>query len=520
MEPVGEALNKKSRRNAALQRKKMQLPIVLNGNARSTLAQDIFNAIRTQILSGRLVPGLKLPGSRELSLQLGVARNTVLAAYAQLNAEGYISSNSRAGTFVTLNIPESTLNSPAATNQPKDAAESTTKPKRLPKRFRAPRLYERKRHLVSYDFRIGRPDISSYPLAQWRRQIDIRLAGAGPRLTHYGNPAGLRELRQSLAAHLKTSRGIRVDSEQIIIVRGCQEGLNIIARLFSDQNTVVGLEDPCYRGAAFVFEGYGYKLHPTPVDEEGIVVDRLPDENVSLVYVTPSHQFPMGVTMSLNRRLRLLDWAKRSGAYIVEDDYDSDFRYNGSPLTALHGLDSLENVIYIGTFSKSIGAGIRIGYLVLPEPLVGAAIEVKALTDNGSAWLEQAIVADFINSGSFGRHLRRIRSTYSERRNCLIDSIKTMTNNWTILGSDGGMHLTAILPESLSARSMQYYALDRDVGVYSLFDGPAVDFRHTQYRDKALFFGYPCLSPDKITEAVRRLSVVATEQEGKVIVGG
>lgn len=490
----------------------MQLPIVLNGNSRSTLAQDIFNAIRAQILNGRLVPGIKLPGSRELSLQLGVARNTVLSAYAQLNAEGYITSSSRAGTFVTSNIPENTLNLPSAPDQAKEATENTTKPKRLPRRFRAPRLYERKRHVVSYDFRIGRPDISSFPLPQWRKQIDVRLSGAGPRLTHYGNPAGLRELRQSLAAHLKTSRGICVDSDQIIIVRGCQEGLNIIARLFSDQNTAVGLEDPCYRGAAFIFESYGYKLHPTPVDEEGIVVDQLPNENVSLVYVTPSHQFPLGVTMSLNRRLRLIDWAKRTGAYIVEDDYDSDFRYNGSPLTALHGLDSSDNVIYIGTFSKSIGAGIRIGYLVLPEPLVGAAIELKSLTDNGSAWLEQAVVADFINSGSFGRHLRRIRNTYSERRDCLIDSIKRMMEGWTILGSDGGMHLTAILPDSLSARSMQYYALDRDVAVYSLFDGPAVDFRYTQYRDKALFFGYPCLSPEKIAEAVRRLSAVAAER--------
>ncbi len=212
--------------------------------------------------------------------------------------------------------------------------------------------------------------------------------------------------------------------------------------------------------------------------------------------------------MQLKRRIQLLEWARRSGAYIVEDDYDSDFRYNGSPLTALAGLDNCTNVIYIGTFSKSLGAGLRLGYLVLPKELISAAIDLKGLTDNGTSWLEQAALRDFMESGSFARHLRRIRKVYRERRDTLITELGDKLDDWKLAGHDGGMHVAATLPEGFSAQSIQFKAIDVGVGIYSLVEGPAIDFTRTALRQRALFFGYPCLPTDRIKEAISRLAKI------------
>ncbi|MGH8610889.1 MAG: PLP-dependent aminotransferase family protein [Gammaproteobacteria bacterium] len=487
----------------------MQLPIVLDPGNPAPLQLQLLASIRELILTNCLRPGSRLPASRELSAQLGISRNTILHAYDRLIAEGYLQTHPKAGTFVTRSLPEDSLLLRAVSPPTPERALEHSLRRPVPRRYRAPLLYERPRHRLAFDFRIGRPDAHSFPLKTWRRLVDENLASAGSKMTQYSNPAGTYELRRAIADHLGPARGITASPDQVIIVGGCEEGLNIIGKVLVRDGTEVCVETPCYQGVAFVFESYGGNMIPVPVDGEGIDVGALPRRPVSLVCVTPSHQFPLGVTMSLNRRLRLLDWARGAGAYVLEDDYDSDFRYDGSPMTALQGLDRDGCVIYVGTFSKSIGAALRIGYLVVPPDLVGPAREAKALLDNGNPWLDQVVLAEFLGSGSFSSHLRRIRHTYQARRDCLIASLRKHFGDTTILGQEGGMHLTWMLPEgSIKARNLQNLALDLDVGIYTVDEGPAFDYDRFAARDRAIFLGYPSLSEKQIREGIRRLASI------------
>jgi GntR family transcriptional regulator/MocR family aminotransferase len=315
------------------------------------------------------------------------------------------------------------------------------------------------------------------------------------------------DLRQAIAEHLGPARGIRARASQVIITGGIQEALNIISRLLIRAGTPVVIEDPCYQGAAFTFESYGAEIIPTPVDSAGIQVRRLPERSVSLAYVTPSHQFPVGATMSLNRRMKLIEWANRVGAYLVEDDYDSDFRYDGPPLTALAGMDSSGTVIYLGTFSKSIGAGLRLGYMVVPSELAEPASVVKTILNNGNGWLNQAALADFIKSGSYSRHLRRIRKEYKSRLEALIEAVDRHLKGATITGDKGGMHVMLHLPaDGPTASQLEKYMRSLGVGIYSLRSGAAIDFAHTTYSDRGLVLGYSSLTEVQIKKGVERIA--------------
>jgi GntR family transcriptional regulator/MocR family aminotransferase len=488
----------------------VQLPISVDKTIEVSLQDQLMSNVRELILSGKLNRGTKLPSSRDLSRQLGISRNTVIFAYDRLIAEGYVEVKGRAGVYVTTEIPENGLNIPNSGADSEIRSFSPTSNRIMPIRHRSPLLYQRMRERVEFDFRIGRPAASSFPERLWTRMIVEKMAGSSRRMTEYGNPAGLEELRTAIARHLQLARGITADPDQIIIVAGCEEGLNIIAKILAPPDSTVYVENPCYKGVPFVFESYGAVITPISIDNEGLCVDELQNRDRGIVCVTPSHQFPIGVTMSLNRRLRLLDWANSAGTYIVEDDYDSDFRYDGSPLTALAGLDKSGSVIYIGTFSKSIGAGLRVGYLVVPEELIGPVREAKALLNNGNPWLEQAVIAEFISSGGFRNHLRQIRQTYLKRRDTLLDQLRKHFGDIQIIGEGGGMHLTWVLPPPIhNARALQYECLHLGVGIYSIDDSPAIDFNDTPLRERAIFFGYPCLSEPEIVEAIDRLATAA-----------
>ena len=363
------------------------------------------------------------------------------------------------------------------------------------------------RHKLAIDFWMGRPDPHSFPAKSWRRRLLHNLATAGSNLTEYRDPAGIEELRRAIAEHVGPTRGMKVSPEQVVVVNGTQQGLNLIARLMVGKGSVVVTECPCYQGAAFVFESYGATLKPVPVDENGLDPSKLPQESVSIAYVTPSHQYPMGVTLSLNRRMRLLEWAWETGAYIIEDDYDNDFRYNSSPVMALAGLDKHGCVFYMGTFSKSIGAGIRLGYLVVPTELIGPAKTAKALMDNGHAWLDQATLADFISSGSFMRHLRRIRHSYQLRRDCLSEELHRHFGDVHLTGLEGGMHLVWHLPPNFPiAKEVQHIAEDAGVGVYSMEAGAAYHYDCNLCGERALMFGYSSVSEKMIREGIARLA--------------
>jgi GntR family transcriptional regulator/MocR family aminotransferase len=503
----------------------LQLPIEIRRKDGRSLQSQIFDQLRGLILDGRLKPGTPVPATRSLAEQIEVSRNTVMLTYEQLVIEGYLQTRRAVGTFVSFDLPEDTLRVSSCAPEPREEPERRTH--RQPVRFSGQRhpVVNRNRHRLAIDFWVGRPDDRSFPMKTWRRLLTLKLAQAGSNLTEYGDPAGLPELRQAIVDHLGPARGITATPEQVIVVNGSQEGLNIAARLFVGEGTPVVCECPCYQGLSNVMESFGAELIPVPVDQDGIDVSRLPKRPVSLAYVTPSHQYPMGGTLTLERRLRLLRWAWKTGAYIIEDDYDSDFRYCGSPLTALKGLDKNGCVIYLSTFSKSIGAGLRIGYLVLPSELVEPATTIKALYDNGHPWLDQAVLAEFIANGSFENHLRRIRSAYMLRRDCLVETLQSRFGDVELSGLDGGMHLVWHLSGDFpKARELQRMALRRSVGIYSLEDGAVHDFGQRgcatcDFWDEAcaertIMLGYASTPERQIGKGIGRIAAALADTRG------
>jgi len=453
-----------------------------------------------------------MPATRVLGEQLSVSRNTVVLTYERLTAEGYLESRPTVGTFVTSALPENALflkkfSDSGSGFADQDAGERLTARHPVLFQGRAQKVVNPNQHKLSADFWAGRPDPHSFPLKPWRRHLLHHLSVAGAHLTTYNDPAGIPELRKAIADHLGPARGITATPEQIIVVSGSQGALNLVARLLIDRGTNVVVECPCYQGAAFLFESLGANLIPVRVDQHGIDTSDLPREQAGLIFVTPSHQYPMGATLPLQRRAELLDWAWETGAYVLEDDYDSDFRYQGSPLSALFGLDQHDCVIYMGTFSKSIGAGIRLGYLVLPRDLVEPAQTIKALLDNGHAWLDQATLADFISSGSYAKHLRRIRHTYRKRRDCLINALQRHFGNVQLTGSEGGMHIIWHLPNDFpNAIEVQKIAEEGGVGVYALEASAAICLHGDTCSQRALILGYSSLSESDIEKGIARLS--------------
>lgn len=486
----------------------MQLPIQIDSNSHLSLQTQLFEALASLILDGYLMSETRLPATRELSAQLGISRNTVNLVYERLTAEGYIETRIGSGSFVSRDLQSVMF--PSRT--PKDV-QSAAVPRKNARSYtgsfsaRRPILFYEGDEKLKIDFRVGRPDPSVFPLKTWRKLTTRHLNHAELALTAYNDPAGLQTLRDVLVKHLRSNRGIRIDTDQVIITAGVQEALNLICRVLVTPGAQAAIESPSYQGAVFTLQSYGVQLLPISVDENGLMVERLPRQHTTLAYVTPSHQFPLGATLPLERRLRLLEWAKKTGCYIIEDDYDSDFRYQSSPMTALQGLDEDERVIYTSTFSKSLGAGIRLGYLVVPRHLIEPFVTAKALLNNGHPWLEQSVLAEFIASGSFENHLRRVRKSCLRRRDTLVSSLTTHFPGSQFSGLEGGMHLVWYLPETLpDAQQLQLQMRKRGVGIYSLSLGHAHEFGHSSERDRIILLGYAALTEEKIQQGVNMIA--------------
>jgi len=487
----------------------MQIPLSLNRRNGVALQVQIATQMRQLILKGRLNAGSSVPSSRELADMLGVSRNTVLSAYDRLIAEGYLETRKASGTSVSREI-SATLRRGGAPEGADKRSDSLYRKRHdlIVFRGRAQKLIDLEAPRPSIDFFVGRPSAQSFPRKTWRGLLLRNLAMAGSGLTEYGDPSGLMDLRQAIADHLGPARGIRADARQILIVGGIQEALNVIARIFVRPGTPVVIENPCYQGAAFAFESYGAEIIGVPVDSDGLLVERLPERSVSLGYVTPSHQFPTGETMPLSRRIKLIEWAQRVGAYIVEDDYDSDFRYDGPPLTAVAGMETGGSVIYLGTFSKSIGAGLRLGYMVVPPQIAEVALAVKTILNNGSTWLEQAALADFIKSGAYARHLRRIQRQYKSRLDTLVHAVRTHLKGVTVTGHAGGMHVMLHLPmDGPSAAELEGRAKSLGIGIYSVKTGAAVEYGRTAYSERSLVVGYSSLTEAQIRKGIERVAL-------------
>jgi GntR family transcriptional regulator/MocR family aminotransferase len=490
----------------------LTIPLTLDRKGAETLQRQIYGQIRDGILSGRLAPGFCLPSSRELADAFGLSRNTVVLAYEWLSNEGYLDLRRRSGTFVTDSLPERSLSvAPSSHDVASPAGPVSAKRHRLIFRGQRLQMVERGSGPPDIKFWYGSANWRHFPLGTWRRLLIENLSRMSANLSEYGPPGGNMELRKAIAEHIGAARGVRARPEQVIVTAGAQEGMDLICRLLVAAGTPVVVENPCYAGCVKILQGFGADLIPVNVDNLGLDTDALDKTSAAVAYVTPSHQFPTGATLPLERRLRLLQWAERVGAYIIEDDYDSDFRYDGPPIAALAGLDRGGCVIYVGTFSKSIGAGLRTGFIVVPDDLVEPITAAKSLSNYGHPWLEQIVLADFLRSGAFNLHLRRIRQQYRHARDVLVSALNREFGNQRLSGHEAGMHMMWTLPDDFpDAHTLSQRASQTGVGIYPLAQAGAVSFSWPQ-EHRAIVLGYSLLTPEQIETGVKRLAAaVAT----------
>ena len=396
------------------------VPLVLSINPRSRvpLHRQLYEEIRTAVLCGRLSSGARLPSTRALAADLAVSRNTVAGAFDQLLAEGYIEGRLGADTFVVQALPDELLRVPHGVPAPtRDPAPAPVLSRRG-QMLAATAVSPAPRDGSACAFRPGIPVLDAFPRDLWARPSARLYRHSASGLLSYGDPTGYPPLRRAIAEYLRAARGIDCFPEQVIVTSGSQQALDLAARVLLDPGDTAWVEDPGYGGARGALTAAGVRCAPVPVDAEGLSVTQgeALAPQARMAYVSPSHQYPLGVTMSLPRRMALLSWARRRGAWIAEDDYDSEFRYAGRPLAALQGLDPAGRVIYIGTFSKVLFPALRLGYLVAPAGVVDAFAAARALTDRHPPGPSQAVVAEFLSAGHFARHIRRMRTLYPDAR--------------------------------------------------------------------------------------------------------
>jgi GntR family transcriptional regulator / MocR family aminotransferase len=481
----------------------MQLVIPLSRRG-EPLFRQVYSGLRQAILSGAFRAADRLPSTRELAAELGISRTVVLLAYDQLVAEGFAAGRGGSGTYVSAELrsgsspkkPErlaklqlSRYGSTAAA-----AAASVDFPGRRPVPLR-------------YDFAYGgRGDVETFPFQMWRRLL-LRHARKAPiRQLDYGVAAGSLALREAIALHLRRSRAVNCDASQVIVVNGSQQALDLIARVLIERGDPVAVEDPQYQGTREVLRAAGARLQPVPVDRDGLRPVALP-KNARLAFVTPSHQFPTGAILPLARRLALLDWARRKDAIVVEDDYDGEFHYEGQPLESLQGLDREGRVLYVGTFSRTIFSALRIGYLVAPKSLVPAFTSAKWLCDRHTATLEQETLAEFISSGMYERHLRRVRRKNTAHRAALLDAIREYLGDRVEVAGDGAGTHAVLWPRSqrVAEDAVIERAASRGVGVYGISG-----YYQARPARAGLMLGYSRVNEQQIREGIRLLGETLT----------
>jgi GntR family transcriptional regulator/MocR family aminotransferase len=483
------------------------------------LYRQLYEALRQMILAGRLRPGQRLPATRELSAQLNCSRNTILNAYDCLLAEGYVEGLTGSGTYVSQGLPQEMTHLPLATAEAGapglSPAEIAPVESGGPRLARPNLLSQQGRTLIQtpispdpppdtvQPFRHGLPALADFPHQLWARLMAGRWRELERAWLGYNDPAGYPPLREAIAAYLRTSRAVNCQADQVIIINGAQQGLHLAARLLLDPGDPVWLEDPGYLGARAALTAAGADLIPLPVDGEGLKVEAglAAAPRARLAYVTPSHQYPLGVTMSLKRRFQLLNWAEQAGAWILEDDYDSEFRYQGHPLASLQGLDYGQRVIYLGTFSKVLFPALRLGYLVVPPDLARPFVAARSITDRGSAIIEQATLAEFMAEGHFARHIRRMRLRYQARQQAVLSAAaRHLPGLLDLQPSPAGMHLVGWLPEDsddcrVSQKLAQAGLVASPLSAYT--------FRHPV--KPGLLLGYTAFAEQELKTAVRRM---------------
>ncbi|MHC8367186.1 MocR-like pyridoxine biosynthesis transcription factor PdxR [Pseudomonas sp. ZT5P21] len=468
----------------------------------------IYARLRAQIEDGTLAPGAKLVSTRALAAELGVSRTTVTAAYEQLAAEGFVvtSAGKAARVGVVRPIPTGPVQADSAPKKSLPPALSL-----YGQRVAALKPYAMTTPLARIDFKYGSVASRDFPALGWQRAYRAELVKRQPN-HYYGQPQGEERLRNALQGYLRRARGLTCDADQILVVHGSQQGLDLCARLLLNPGDTFVFEEPGYRMARYCFEATGAMALPTPVDASGLDTSGLPEEDsVRLAYVTPSHQFPMGAVIPVARRLELLRWASRQRAWIIEDDYGGEFRYSQRPIDALQSMDTQARVIYVGTFSKALSPQLRLGYLVLPRELINVFREAKRLTDRHSPRWEQNVLASLIESGMYERHVRRLRRENERRRRALLDAVEQhLVGQGQLVGMAAGLHGVLLLPgfRAQDEPSLQAAALECGVGVYPLSPLFARPESTAVERPAGLILGYAGLTVQEIHEGIRLLALV------------
>lgn len=491
----------------------MDFPVNLDSQSSVPLHRQLYDEIRRSILSGRLAKGQKVPSTRTLAESLAISRATVTMAYEYLLSEGYLEATTGSGTYVCRQLPDELLKTRNPDVKKLNITGGLRKPGPVPNYKRLSKFGSHLRdkpwiELGGYEpeiqFSFGRPSISDLPLKQWMSLYNDRVRrGELNELDCPSKSAGYPPLRQAIANYLGRARAVACHPDQIVIVNGSQQAIDLVTRVLVDRGDFVGIEDPGYIGAKKAFEAQGAQLVALPVDASGLDVAaaKVHGNNLKLVYVTPSHQFPTGVVMTLPRRLELLSWAQQTGTYVLEDDYDSEYRYKGRPIPALAGLEHNETVIYIGTFSKVLFPALRLGYLVLPKPLVKVFERAKWIADRHSALLEQQVLADFINGGFLDRHIRRMRALYEQRRKTVITSLKEeFAENVTVFGDNAGINVLIRLKSAKTDEQILTSARELDISLVS-----TAGFYLGQAPQGEFLLNFGGLSEEQIQEGVARL---------------
>jgi GntR family transcriptional regulator / MocR family aminotransferase len=480
-------------------------PVAIDSRSKTPLYRQMYDWFRSTIIDGRMRPGQRVPSTRSLSAELKISRIPVLNAYEQLLAEGYFETFVGAGTCVARSIPDDALR-PQTSKSRKELQPSAggTGPRRMSRRgLELTNLSAQPWFDVSGAFRVSLPALDQFPIGVWSKLVARHSRNPPRGIMAYGDAMGYAPFREAIAEYLGAVRSVRCEPSQILVTTGSQQALQLAAQVLVDPDDRVWMEEPGYLGARQAFVTVRAQLIPVRVDHDGMEVAEIIRRGgtARVVYVTPSHQYPMGTTMSATRRMLLLNWAARSGAWIIEDDYDSEYRFGTRPIASLQGLDTDARVIYVGTFSKVMFPALRLGYVVVPKDLVPAFSAARDAADIFSSTLYQAVMTDFIREGHFARHIRRMRMLYMDRRSTLIKAIRSqMGDLLEVIGDAAGMHLLALLPPGINDVKVSRHAAQRRISVMPLssccLEPPARG---------GLILGYGGVNPHQIYDGIRRL---------------
>ncbi|SAL15395.1 GntR family transcriptional regulator [Caballeronia arvi] len=464
--------------------------------------RQLHRLLQQAILTRELAAGAKVPSSRLLAAELGIGRNTVTQVYEQLALEGYVSSATGRGTFVADSAPDDILFDDAPSDAGTRSAAQSTLSARGTRLIAGAGVSKRQ----GGAFMPGVPDVSRFPSRVWNRLHAKYWRKPLPDLLTYAPGGGHAGLRHALADYLRTSRSVRCTPEQIVVTTGIHQSIDLAARLLADSGDTIWTEDPCYWGVRSVLQVSGLDLKAIPVDAEGIAP--APADLAAppkLMLVTPSHQYPLGMVMSLARRRMLLEYARQHRCWIIEDDYDSEYRYGSRPLASLQGMDTAGQVIYVGSFGKTLFPGLRIGYVVVPETLAESFATASAELYREGQLLQQAVLAEFIGEGHFTSHIRRMRALYSQRRDTMLATIaQRYGDTLAIAGGDAGLHLVLKLPKHVDDRALAAAALAEDIVVRPL----SGYYAHRPDAESGLLIGYACVPDEDIAPAFAKLADV------------